>query len=141
MFFYRCIGGIMLKLLLIDDDEELCAELSEVLEAEGFKVDIALDGLQGLRFLQERQYQIIILDLKLPGLSGYEVLKGIRKTVKSLKVLVLSGRPLGEPLLKEDGVSQDEEQKVLNMADLVINKPFIVEDFLQKVKELSRDIT
>ena len=37
----------MLKLLLIDDDEELCAELREVLETEGFKVDIALDGLQG----------------------------------------------------------------------------------------------
>ena len=45
----------MLKLLLIDDDEELCAELGEILEAEGFKVDIALDGLQALRYLQERQ--------------------------------------------------------------------------------------
>jgi len=126
----------MVKLLIIDDDEELCAELSQVLSRENFKVDVAFDGLQGLRYLQEKQYQIIILDLKLPGLNGYGVLKGIRKTVKPLKVLVLSGRPLGEPLLKEDGVSQDEEEKILNMADLVINKPFMVEDFLQKVKEL-----
>lgn len=125
------------KLLLIDDDEELCMELSQVLAAEGFEVDVAFDGLQGLRYLQERQYQIIILDLKLPGLNGYGVLKGIRKTVKPLKVLVLSGRPLGEPLLKEDGVSQDEEAKVLNMADLVINKPFMVENLLQRVKELA----
>jgi len=130
----------MLKLLLVDDDEELCAELREVLEAEGFKVDIALDGRQGLRHLQERQYQIIILDLKLPGLNGYGVLKGIKKTAKPVKVLVLSGRPLGEPLLKEDGVSQDEEEKVLNMADFVINKPFIVENFLQKVKKLALTI-
>ena len=118
-----------------------CARNSaQVLEAEGFKVDIALDGLQGLQYLQEKQYQIIILDLKLPGLNGYEVLKSIRKTDKPLKVLVLSGRPLGEPLLKEDGVSQDEEEKVLNMADLVINKPFMVENFLQKVKELALSI-
>ncbi len=130
----------MLKLLIIDDDEELCAELGEVLEAEGFKVDIALDGLQGLRYLQERQYQIIILDLKLPGLNGYGILKDIRKTVKPLKVLVLSGRPLGDALLKEDGVSQDEEEKVLNMADIVINKPFMVENLLQKVKELALPI-
>jgi DNA-binding response OmpR family regulator len=127
----------MPKLLLIDDDEELCAELSQVLKAEGFEVDIALDGLQGLRHLQDKKYQIVILDLKLPGINGYGVLKGIRKTLKTLKVLVLSGRPLGEPLLKEDGVSQDEEEKILNMADLVINKPFMVENFLQKVKELA----
>jgi DNA-binding response OmpR family regulator len=127
----------MLKILIIDDDEELCAELSEVLEAEGFKVDTALDGLQGLRSLQEKQYQIIILDLKLPGINGYGVLKDIRKTVTSIKVLVLSGRPLGDPLLKEDGVSQDEEEKVLTMADLVINKPFMIENFLQKVKEVA----
>ncbi len=130
----------MLKLLLIDDDEELCAELAQVLAVEGFMVDVAFDGLQGLRYLQERKYQIIILDLKLPGLNGYEVLKSIRKTAKPLKVLVLSGRPLGEPLLKEDGVSQDEEEKVLNMADIVINKPFIVENFLQKIKELALSI-
>ena len=45
---YRCMGGTMIKLLLIDDDEELCAELGQVLEAEGFKVDIAFDGQQGL---------------------------------------------------------------------------------------------
>ena len=110
------------------------------LTAEGFKVDVAFDGLQGLQYLQEKQYQIIILDLKLPGLNGYGVLKGIRKTVKPLKVMVLSGRPLGEPLLKEDGVSQDEEEKVLNMADLVINKPFMVENFIQKVKALALSI-
>jgi two-component system copper resistance phosphate regulon response regulator CusR len=127
----------MLKLLLIDDDEELCAELSQVLEGEGFKVDIALDGLQGLKYLGESQYQIIILDLKLPGLNGYGVLKSIKKTVSPLKVLVLSGRPLGELLLKEDGVSQDEEEKVLSMADMVINKPFLVENLLQKIKDLS----
>jgi len=129
-----------MKLLLIDDDEELCAELTQVLVAENFEVDVVFDGIQGLRHLQERQYQIIILDLRLPGLNGYGVLKGIRKKVKYLKVLVLSGRPLGEPLLKEYGVSQDEEEKVLNMADLVINKPFMVENFIKKVKELSLSV-
>jgi CheY-like chemotaxis protein len=89
-----------------------------------------------LQRLQEKQYQIIILDLKLPGLNGYGVLKGIRKIIPSIKVMVLSGRPLGEPLLKEDGVSQDEEEKVLSMADIVMNKPFMVNHFLDKVKEL-----
>jgi DNA-binding response OmpR family regulator len=127
----------MIKVLLIDDDEELCAELTQVLEAEGFKVDAAFDGQEGLRYLQERPYGIIVLDLKLPGLNGYGVLRNIRADVKPVKVLVLSGRPLGEPLLKEAGVSQDEEEKILNLADGVMNKPFMVEHFLQKVKELA----
>ncbi len=131
----------MLKLLIIDDDEELCTELAQVLAAEGFEVDVVFDGLQGLQYLQEKQYKIVILDLRLPGMNGYGILKGIRKIAKPFKVLVLSGRPLGEPLLKEDGVSQDEEEKVLSMADFVINKPFKVENFLQKVKELSSQIT
>ena len=127
----------MIRLLLIDDDEELCEELEEVLEAEGFKVDIAFDGQQGLRYLEGKQYHIVILDLKLPGLNGYSVLKAVRNIVKPVKVLVLSGRPLGEPLLKEDGVSQGEEEKILKMADAVMNKPFMVENFIQKIKELS----
>ena len=126
-----------MKLLLIDDDEELCVELEQVLKAEGFEVDIAFDGLQGLGRLREKQYHIIILDLKLPGLNGYGVLKGIRKMAQPIKVLVLSGRPLGEPLLKEDGVSQDDQEEILHMADAVINKPFMVKDLLQKVKELT----
>jgi len=129
-----------MKLLLIDDDEELCAELTEVLEAEGFEVDIAFDGLQGLQHLKVKQYSIIILDLKLPGLNGYEVLKDIRKTAPPVKVLVLSGKPLKEPLLKQDGLYQDEEEKVLNSADAVMNKPFMVKEFLQQIKALAQSV-
>jgi DNA-binding response OmpR family regulator len=127
----------MLKLLLIDDDEELCAELSQILLAEGFEVDIAFDGLKGLQCLKKRLYHMIILDLKLPGLNGYGVLKDVKKKANPIKVLVLSGRPLGDALLKEDGVSQGEEEKILKMADLVVNKPFMVQHLIQKIKELA----
>lgn len=126
-----------MKILLIDDDEELCAELKQVLDMEGFHVDVMFDGRRGLQHLQENPYHIIILDLKLPGLNGYSVLQAIRQTNKWLKVLVLSGRPLGEALLKEDGISEGDEEKILGMADLVINKPFMVDAFIQKVKALA----
>lgn len=126
----------MSKILLIDDDEELCTELTQVLESEGFKVDMSFNGLKALELLKEKDYKIIILDLKLPGLNGYEVLKNIRNDSKNPKVIVLSGRPLGEALLKEDGVSQDDEEKTLHMADLVINKPFLVDHLLSKIKYL-----
>lgn len=126
-----------MKLLLIDDDEELCSELTEVLEAEGFTVDIALDGLQGLQQIQSGQHQIIVLDLKLPGLNGYGVLKDIRKNAQSIKVLVLSGKPMMEPLLKAEGIYQEEEERTLKLADVVMNKPFQVTEFLQQIKVLA----
>jgi DNA-binding response OmpR family regulator len=126
----------MIKLLLVDDDEELCMELEEVLKEEGFKVDMVFDGQESLRHIQEKQYAIIILDLKLPGLNGYAVLQEIRQMHKPDKVLVLSGRPLGKPLLQEEGVSRDEEEKILNLADAVMNKPFMVDDLIKKIKTL-----
>ncbi|MDE2223276.1 MAG: response regulator [Candidatus Omnitrophica bacterium] len=130
----------MLKLLLIDDDEELCAELRELLETEGFKVDLAFDGLRGLDFLKTRPYQILILDLRLPGLNGYGILKSLVEISRRPKVLVLSGRPLGEPLLSVEGVSNDEEERILNIADVVINKPFMVDHFVQQVKQLAASV-
>lgn len=127
----------MTRLLIIDDDEELCIELGEVLKEEGFGVDVVFDGHQGLEQFKEGQYDIVILDLKLPGLNGYAVLREIRKMAKPIKVLVLSGRPLGKPLMQEEGVSKDEEEKILSMADTVMNKPFMVEDFIQNIRALT----
>ena len=127
----------MRKVLIIDDDEELCDELGETLRDEGFEVDVAFDGVQGKAMIDKGGYGVIILDLKLPSLNGYEVLKGIRGQQRPVKVLVLSGRPTGNTLLKQQGVaSQDEEEQVLAMADAVMDKPFIVDDLVGKVKSL-----
>jgi len=128
----------MLKILLIDDDEELCVELKELMEAEGFKLDIVLNGSDGLEHLRKRRHDIIILDLKLPGVNGYEILKEIRRIGSDFKVVVLSGRPIGEPLLKEKGLSLEEEEKVLHMANHVINKPFRIDEFVARIKELAK---
>ncbi len=64
-------------------------------------------------------------------------LKSIRKTVKPLKVLVLSGRPLGGPLLKEDGVSQDEEEKVLEYGGYCDQQAFYGGEFYSKGQRIS----
>lgn len=126
----------MAKILLVDDDEELCEELALVLESEGFDVDVAFDGIQGLRFLEGGGYQVIILDLKLPGVNGFGVLKTIKQGPSVPRVIVVSGRPTGEALLKENGFSQEDEEQILKLADVMVNKPFKVEFLIQKIKEL-----
>jgi DNA-binding response OmpR family regulator len=126
----------MPKLLLIDDDEELCEELAQVLASEGFDVDVAMDGLQGLQYVQAGHYEVIILDLKLPGLDGFGVLQNVSKEARPPKVIVVSGRPMGDNLLKPKDLSRDAEDGILNLADVVVNKPFKVETLIQTVRQL-----
>jgi DNA-binding response OmpR family regulator len=128
----------MTKVLIIDDDEEYCRELSQVIQTAGFEVNSAFDGISGKDLIQEGRYGLVLLDLKLPGLSGYQLLREIRKDHHPVKVLVLSGRPLGETLLEPDKISKNEEEEILRMADAVMSKPFKVNELLDKVKELTR---
>lgn len=135
--FCPCTGRNTMKLLVIDDDEELCLELGEILKKEGFEVDVAFDGHKGMERVQKEVFNVVILDLRLPGLSGFDVLKRIKETTKIMKVLVLSGRPIATDLIKQEGVASDHEDDTLKMADAVMNKPFIIQDFIQKVKSMA----
>jgi DNA-binding response OmpR family regulator len=69
----------MLKILLIDDDKELCHLLSEYLSTEGFAVDMIHDGQQALEQTEKQQYALIVLDVMLPVRSGFDVLKILRQ--------------------------------------------------------------
>jgi two-component system response regulator CpxR len=83
------------KILLADDDEELSQLLGDFLEREGFSVDIANDGTSALRRIGESDYDALILDVMLPGRSGIEVLRELRRE-SQLPVLMLTA--LGEDI-------------------------------------------
>ncbi len=78
-------------ILLIDDDRALCELLTEYLESEGFEVATAHDGESGARRAREQQWAAIILDVMMPGMSGFDVLKQIKPVVTS-PVLMLTAR-------------------------------------------------
>ncbi|ACE84843.1 response regulator transcription factor [Cellvibrio japonicus] len=69
----------MLKILLIDDDKELCQLLSEYLSNEGFAVDMIHDGQQAVELTEQAAYSLIVLDVMLPVRSGFDVLKILRQ--------------------------------------------------------------
>ena len=123
------------KVLIIDDDEEMCAELTEILTDEGYHVQVALDGRRGKELIEIGEHKTIILDLKLPGLNGYEVLKIAKNHVKKPKVIILSGRPLGEHNLFVRNSFQEEEERILKLADAVMNKPVQIPQLIKKIKE------
>ncbi len=79
----------MTQLLLVDDDTELCQLLQEYLVAEGFTIDMAHDGQQGLDASQSKSYDAIVLDVMLPIFNGFDVLRKLRDNTRTKKVPVL----------------------------------------------------
>jgi two-component system response regulator CpxR len=81
----------MERLLIIDDDVELCGLLTEYLGNEGFQVDFVHDGETGLQRIADNDYLLIVLDVMLPGMSGFDVLRRLRATSR-IPVLLLTAR-------------------------------------------------
>ena len=79
------------SLLLVDDDRELCGMLQSYLAQEGFKTDVVHDGKLAIDRVLSSNYNLVILDIMLPGLSGFDVLKTIRET-SCIPVLMLTAR-------------------------------------------------
>ena len=122
------------KILIIDDDATLSDELAEAMSGEGYEVSIADDGDAGLDMMQEDDFDLVFLDLKMPRMSGIEVLQKLRGRKRACKIVVLTGRPVQGDSPDSGGLS-DEEKRALDAADEVIGKPFVVEELIRKIRE------
>ena len=69
----------MNKILIIDDDRELCALIKRSVQAEHIEADFCNTGKEGLQKLKEQEYQLVVLDVMMPGMDGFETLEEIRK--------------------------------------------------------------
>src|ERR1035438_8415467 len=81
----------MERILVVDDDVELCGLVEEYLTAEGFSLKAVHDGEKGLQLAQTNEYALVVLDVMLPGINGFEVLRRIR-SVSKIPVLLLTAR-------------------------------------------------
>ena len=125
------------KILMIDDDEEICEEMAEILQSEGYCVALEFNGAEGKARALSEDYDLLLLDLKLPGSSGYDILKSVKQQKPLAKVLVVSGRPFIRKYLPgEDIVKHQKKDDILKLADGFVNKPFDIELFLKTVEEL-----
>jgi len=113
--------------LLIDDDVELCSMLTEYLGRNGFHVSTAHRGDTGLKVASERRWSLILLDVMLPGMDGFEVLKQIR-TTSSVSVLLLTAR--GEDVDRIVGLEIG--------ADDYLPKPFNPRELLARMRAILR---
>jgi DNA-binding response OmpR family regulator len=114
----------MSKILVVEDDEPIAQGLRDNLEFEHYEVAIATDGQTALTMIREQRPDLILLDIRLPRLSGYEVCQKLRAGGNRTPILMLTAR--GE-----------EEDRVLGLdlgADDYITKPFSVRELLARVR-------
>lgn len=116
-----------MRILIVDDDDELAALLTELLTREGFRVDTQNDGRRGLAAALAGGYDLMVLDVMLPGLDGFEILKRVRRETR-LPILMLTAR------------GEDEDRIVgLEMgADDYLSKPFNTRELVARIRAIMR---
>ncbi len=82
-----------MRILVIEDEQELADALLKGLSLKGYAVDSALDGAQGYQKAMDQQYDLIVLDLNLPGMDGLSLLKQLKQEKPESKVLILFSKP------------------------------------------------
>jgi len=116
------------KVLIIDDDQQIMDWLYLDLQLSGFSVDCATDGLSGLQKAQQNHYDILILDVMMPKMDGYEVCRNIRKTNKDLPIILLTAK----------GTIEDKITGFNQGADDYLVKPFDIQELLVRMRALFR---
>ena len=118
----------MSRLLLIEDEDTLREQLVEILTRHDYKVDACADGLEGAHIAQKYQYDIGVIDLGLPRLSGIDIIRKVREEGREYPIIILTAR--GDWKDKVDGLAAG--------ADDYLVKPFHVQELLARLEALRR---
>ena len=114
----------MVDVVVIDDDESMCEGCRQTLEDEGFRVAIARDGSLGLRLVEELRPNVVIVDIKMPGIDGLNVLAGIPEIDSTIVSIAISGFGI---------IDTASESKKAGAFDFLA-KPFEPEQLVKTVK-------
>jgi len=117
-----------MKILVIEDDRTVGQYVKRGLEEHHFQADLVDDGMEGLRLAAGGRYDLLVLDLRLPGMSGLEVLRTLRDRGTTTPILVLTA---------QDAVDF-KVQALRSGADDYVTKPFAFEELLARVEALAR---
>lgn len=120
----------MNRVLIIDDDKKLCSLIRQSILSEDIEADFCNTGREGLGKLKEKDYQLVILDVMMPGIDGFETLEQIRK-ISSLPVLMFTSK-------------SDSASKVRGLrsgADDYLTKPFDMDELTARIISLIRRYT
>ena len=121
-------GVPMERVLIVDDDRELCELVAELLGEEGFEVEVATRSERGLERALSGEHALLVLDVMMPGMNGFEVLRRLRAQGSGIHVMMLTARG-------------DDVDRIVGLeigADDYLPKPFALEELLARLRALLR---
>jgi len=113
-----------IKVLLVDDEEDFVKSLSERIKMRELNSDVALDGEEALRLVDEEVPDVMVLDLKMPGIDGMEVLRRVKKAYPQVQVIMLTGH----------GSEKDEKEARRLGAFEYLEKPTSIDTLIKHIK-------
>jgi DNA-binding response OmpR family regulator len=117
-----------MKVLLVDDEEEFVKALAERLEMRDLSSDTVYDGEGALSYVENQEPDVMVLDLKMPGIDGMEVLRKVKKAYPGIEVIMLTGH----------GTKKDEEEaRRLGIFDYM-EKPVDIDSLVKRMKDAFR---
>lgn len=117
-----------MRVLIIEDDRAMAGLLQKGLEEENHRVSLAYEGREGLEVAESYQFDVIVLDLMLPGIEGFEIARRLRKGGNSTPILMLTARDAVPDIVKGLDVGADD----------YLTKPFSFAEFLARLRALGR---
>jgi two-component system response regulator CpxR len=118
----------MERLLIVDDDRELCELVAELLEGEGFRVEVSSRSSEGLARALSGEHSLVVLDVMMPGINGFEVLRRLRAEGSAIHVLMLTARG-------------DDVDRIVGLeigADDYLPKPFNPRELVARIQAVLR---
>ena len=120
--------AVQMQVLVVEDEARLAETLAQLLREQNYRVDVVYNGGDGLAYAESGQYDVIVLDVMLPGIDGYEVARTLRRKKNGTPILMLTAR-------------SEVADKVAGLdcgADDYMTKPFAPEELLARVRALTR---
>ena len=114
-----------MKVLLVDDEKEFVQALSERLKMRDMQPDAVYDGDQAISYVEENEPDVIVLDLKMPGIDGIETLRRVKKAYPKIQVIILTGH----------GTDKDEERARELGAFDYLEKPVDIDSLVKRMKK------
>ena len=116
------------RILLIDDDAILCSELIDILREEGYSASSISNSKEAIAAVMADNYDLYLLDYKMEGMTGIDLLKILREKNLKSPVLFISGKPNLDKLVKREDVAQ--------YVSGFMEKPFEIDELLKRIREL-----
>ncbi len=116
-----------LNILIVDDETCVRETIEQMLIDFGFKISLANDGFGAIKLVESEDFDVILLDIKMPGINGVETLKRIKSIHPSIKAIMMTGFP-SDTLI---------EEAMEGGANCVFYKPFNIEDLIEKINSIT----